>query len=275
MMIGLGYRSHMSSIACPLCGVLDVDEWFNLERGVIYRCSSAGCGLGFLGVQPTDDELAGYYDEYYYPDHGSGAVFENSTVSKMEQHFSALDERVGLRGKAVLDYGCGVGNFLEVASRSGAEPVGLEYDDVARREAEAKGFRVAKTIDELEPGTFDFVYMNDVIEHLRDPVTDLREIRLRLKPNGVLFVVTMNMRGLKPRLRGKKWDVVTNPTHLWFYDETSLTATLRRSGYDDIEVQRWPVHFDHHGGARRLLQTALQRRGLDASLRMVVRPGNS
>ncbi len=180
----------------------------------------------------------------------------------MDQHFAALDERVGLRGKVVLDYGCGVGNFLEVARRSGVEPVGLEYDDVARREAEAKGFRVAKTIDELDQGMFDFVYMNDVIEHLRDPVADLREIRLRLKPDGVLFVVTMNMRGLKPRMRGKKWDVVTNPTHLWFYDETSLTVTLHKSGYDKSEVQRWPVHFDHHGGARRLLQTVLQRRGL-------------
>jgi len=266
--------ARVADHSCSLCGTPSAGPWYELPRGLIRRCCNPSCGLGFLETQPDDVELGRYYDEYYYPEHGGGGVFENSTPSKLVQHFAALDDRVGLRGKAVLDYGCGVGNFLEVASASGAEPVGSEYDDVARREAQAKRFRVVKTIDELEPEMFDFVYMNDVIEHLRDPVADLGEIRRRLKPDGVLFVVTMNMRGIKPRLRGKKWDVVTNPTHLWFYDETSLAATLHKSGYENLEVQRWPVHFDHHRGARRMLQTVLQRRGLDASLRMLARPGN-
>ena len=265
----------MSTDHCALCARSGTIRWFDLPRGVIRRCTNEECGLGFLETQPDDDELARYYDEYYYPEHGAGAVFENSTLSKMQQHFVALDARVGLRGKSVLDYGCGVGNFLEVARRMGAESIGLEYDDVARREAEAKGFRVAKTIDEFSAATFDVVYMNDVIEHLRDPVAALHEICHRLKPGGALFVVTMNMSGLKPRLRGKKWDVVTNPTHLWFYDETSLRATLRKAGYDGIEVQRWPVDFDHHGRARRRLQRLLQERGLDASLRMIARPAGS
>jgi SAM-dependent methyltransferase len=253
---------------CALCGT-DSRSWFVLPRGTIARCANRDCGLGYLEVQPSDDELAALYEEYYYPEHGGAGVFENSTMSKSEQHLAALDERVGLRDKRVLDYGCGVGNFLAVARRHGVRIEGLEFDDVGRAAAESKGFRVEKSIEAFEPESFEFVYMNDVIEHLRDPVADLARIRERIRPGGALFVVTMNMKGLTPRVRGAKWGVVTNPTHLWFYDETSLSASLRRAGFDRIEVQRWPVVFDHHGPARRLAQRTLQATGLDGSLRML------
>jgi SAM-dependent methyltransferase len=128
---------------------------------------------------------------------------------------------------------------------------------------------VKKTTEAFDEGSFDLVYMNDVIEHLRDPVSEIDAIRRRIVPGGAIFVVTMNMRGLTPRLRGAKWGVVTNPTHFWFYDETSLTATLRAAGFDRMEVQRWPVTFDHHGAVRRVAQRALQASGLDASLRVL------
>lgn len=259
----------MASAACPLCAYPSCAVWFELERGRIDRCAGGACGLGFLAEQPDDDQLAAFYEEYYYPEHGGAGVFENSTSSKGEQHFAALDARLTLAGKRLLDYGCGVGVFLDVARRHGVEAEGLEFDDHGRSAAEQRGFRVVKTADQLPPASFDLVYLNDVIEHLRDPVAGLRTIRELLVPGGALFVATMNMRGLKPRVAGAKWDVVTNPTHLWFYDETSLRRTLVEAGYADVEVQRWPVQFDHHGRGRRALQRVLQRTGLDGSLRML------
>ena len=256
-------------LSCPLCKSASPVAWFELERGVIYRCKVDVCGLGFIDPQPTDDELERFYDEYYYPDHGVDAVFANSTISKSEQHFEALDARIGLRERELLDYGCGLGNFLDVVRVHGGSASGVEFDDAGRAAAISKRFRVEKTIDAYGDDSFDVVYMNDVIEHLREPVEDLAEIRRRIKPGGVLFVVTMNINGLKSRIIGDRWDVVTNPTHLWFYDETSLTATLGKAGFNRVELQRWPVHFDHHGRGRRLVQRVLQARGWDASLRML------
>jgi 2-polyprenyl-3-methyl-5-hydroxy-6-metoxy-1,4-benzoquinol methylase len=258
----------MTATPCPVCNATTT-VWFELERGRIRRCSSRSCGIGFLEQQPDDEELSSLYRQYYYPGHCGEAAFVNSTVLKSKQHLSALDDRFGLTSSSVLDYGCGEGVFLGVAREHGVSVAGVEFDDVGRATATARGFHVEKSIDSFESGSIDFVYMNDVIEHLRDPVSDLAAIRSRLTANGAIFVVTMNMRGLSPRLRGAKWDVVTNPTHFWFYDERSLAETLRRAGFDRTEVQRWPVRFDHHGLIRGLTQRLLQSTGLDASLRMI------
>ena len=109
--------------------------WFVTPHARILRCGSRNCGLGFVEDQPSDEQLGSYYEEFYYPEHGGDPVFENSTDSKMEQHFSFLDDRLDLKDKTLLDYGCGVGGFLEVARTNGCDTMGVEYDDVARSSA--------------------------------------------------------------------------------------------------------------------------------------------
>jgi SAM-dependent methyltransferase len=252
---------------CPLCAGGRSSVWFQLPHATIRHCEQTDCGLGFLAAQPDDAQLEEYYRSLYYPVDGHQSAIENSTKHKAEQHFARLDSQVGLRGSVLLDYGCGVGTFLTVAARNGVDAVGVEFDDVGRALAQQHGLRVEKSIHAFDDGSIDTIYMNDVIEHLRDPVADLREARAKLKPAGSIFVVTMNMRGLKARVAKTKWDVISNPTHLWFYDRTSLRRTLEAAGFVGIEFDTSPVVFEHHGAARRSFQRLLQRARLDSSLR--------
>ena len=258
---------------CPLCAGGRSVVWFELPHATIKRCVSRECGLGFLDAQPDDSELEQHYRTLYYPDDGNQSAIENSTELKAEQHVARLAAQAEVAGAEVLDYGCGIGTFLNVADRHGAQVSGVEFDDVGRAAAQALGFRVEKSIAEYDDGSIDTIYMNDVIEHLRDPVADLREARTKLKPGGAIFVVTMNMRGLKARIAKTKWDVISNPTHLWFYDRTSLRRTLEAAGFSGIDFDSSPVVFDHHGPARRVAQRALQFARLDSSLRVLSRAG--
>lgn len=253
---------------CPLCDA-ESRSWFELERGLIVRCTSDECGLGWLVAQPDDATLEKLYDEFYYPEHGGAGVFANSSNAKYEQHYKALDRLVSLRGKRLLDYGCGAGGFLHIARREGAEAMGIEFDDTGRQIAARDGLTVVKSLADVDDATFDFIYMNDVIEHLRNPVAELALLRERLRPGGSIFVVTMNMRSVSARLRRARWHIVTNPTHLWFYDETSLSRTLITAGFVQPTVQRWAVVFDHHGRLQRRAQQTLQQLGLDGSLRFL------
>jgi 2-polyprenyl-3-methyl-5-hydroxy-6-metoxy-1,4-benzoquinol methylase len=259
---------------CPLCASSDLEDWYVLERGLIRRCQNRECGLGFLVQQPDETQLVQLYADHYYPRDDASPDFDNSTTAKAEQHFEALDGVVGLVGRRVLDYGCGAGRFLRVARARGAHVFGVEFDEEARRQAVEHGIDVRDTIETFKPSSIDVVYMNDVIEHLRDPVRDLGQIRSRLRPGGAIFVVTMNMDSLTARVRRDSWHIVTNPTHFWFYDELSLRRTLRSAGFVKLTVERWPVRFDHHGPVRSRAQKALQRVGLDASLRMLAWRGD-
>ena len=257
---------------CPLCGSLYASK-YNLPHTDIVCCTSKMCGLTFAKTQPSDEKLHELYNALYYIEGDEGARHAekpNSDLFKFKQHFSVLDKKIGLRGKRVLDYGCGIGNFLEVAQAHGvSEAMGVEVNERAREIALRKGLRVEEAIAEYNDDVADIVYMNDVIEHLRNPVDTLREIRRVLAPNGVLFVVTMNINGLKARLLKKKWDLVTDPTHFYFYDFKSLCKTLKEAGFNTVSEERFVVNFSHHGLSRRILQRALVNFGLDTGLKLL------
>ena len=214
------------------------------------------------------------YDNLYYleeDEEASQSEKPNSDFFKFRQHFSALDRKIGLRGKKILDYGCGVGKFLEIARDGGVtEAMGIELNERARKWACGKGFRVEKAIDQYESAIFDLVYMNDVVEHLRDPVAILREVGRVLTSNGILFAVTMNVNGLKARLLKDRWDLIADPTHFYFYNPKSLRRTLKEAGFERVSEERFVVDFSHHNLPRRILQRVLLRFGLDTGLKMLV-----
>ena len=261
-----------NSLNCPLCGA-ESSLTYRLGHTDIARCRSRDCGLMFTTTQPTESELQGIYNGLYY---GEGditteaAEMPNSDDYKFRQHAAEIDHLCGLRNKRILDYGCGIGNFLHVAREMGAAEVcGVELNERARRVAHGRGFRVEPTINNFEDEYFDIIYMNDVIEHLRDPVGALKIAKGKLIKNGLLVVITMNVDGAKAKLLRSKWSLITDPTHFYFYNPASLARTLEDAGFEDIELAKWEVDFSHHGFIRKLLQRILVAAGQDTGLKML------
>jgi SAM-dependent methyltransferase len=257
-------------LVCPLCGA-DSKLRFTVPTSPIRTCLAPDCGLVFAERQPTEQELNAYYTQLYYPKHSAETpIKRQSDQAKLRQHLGAIARRVDLSGLRVLDVGCGMGNLLEVASSMGArEAVGLEINDEARSLARSRGYEVVASLGELAGRAFDLIYMNDVIEHLRQPWAYCHGLHELLADEGHFFAVTGDVDGLKSRLLGKHWDIMQDPTHLYFFSQQSLTRTLQWAGYRNTETLRFPVDFSHHGFARRLLQRVLVRSGLDSSLKVI------
>src|SRR6266576_6155793 len=99
-----------------------------------------------------------------------------------------------LKGKLVLDVGCGMGRFAEVATRWGARVVGIDLSlasEVAAKNLADRDF-VAFQADVFSlpfaPESFDIIYSVGVLHHTPDCEAAVKELDKYLKPGGVLAV---------------------------------------------------------------------------------------
>lgn len=99
--------------------------------------------------------------------------------------------REELAGKWILDAGCGAGRFLDVASQTEAEVVGIDISsaiDAAKENLKDRAnvnFIQASIYDlPFRDGTFDFVYCIGVIQHTPDPQKTIASLPRLVKENG-------------------------------------------------------------------------------------------
>ena len=99
---------------------------------------------------------------------------------------------------AVLDYGCGAGEFINAVQAR--RRIGVDAREPARETLDAEiEFRVPAGvhIPQIEDGSVDVVFCSNLLEHLpdRETVTALLlELRRVLRPDGRLLVLGPNLR---------------------------------------------------------------------------------
>jgi SAM-dependent methyltransferase len=100
------------------------------------------------------------------------------------------DLRLPARAK-ILDAGCGSGrNMVELARHGDVTGVELSATSVCLARERSAGEVVEGSVLEMpfEGGTFDLAVSLDVIEHLEDDLTALRELRRVVAPGGALLI---------------------------------------------------------------------------------------
>jgi SAM-dependent methyltransferase len=269
-----------AAAVCPLC-LSPASPWPAPRAASLCRCRNRVCSLTFVHPQPSDEALAAAYDGFYYPrgPAESDVVFSPTPMAVAERVALAVSERFGITWSlaTVLDFGCGDGRVVTVFTKRGAAVWGLEPNPRAREQAAGVlGGRVYRSLEHLRSQgggiRFDFVFMEQVIEHLRDPVRTLSELRMSVNRSAVLYVGTPNAGGANAAFLGSRWREMQNPTHLWFFNWRSLVRALGAAGWREPTRLIGGFRYPTAGVLRGAVQRALGWAGLEGALRVTARP---
>lgn len=137
-----------------------------------------------------------------------------------------------LNGK-VLDYGCGIGNFLAYRDNTigvDINPNNIEYCRSLGRNA----IITQKDIIPFEDKSFDGVIMDNVLEHI--PICDtnpiLKEVNRVLRPFGNLLIGVPGEKGY-----------ASDADHKHYYDKAELLELLSRHNFAPKRIQHLPFYF--------------------------------
>jgi len=187
---------------------------------------------------PSEEFLASIYRDKAYYEGGQGSIgfrdyssLEPARRRMFGRHLTRIEKEVGV-GR-ILDVGCANGDFLKVARGRGWSVFGAD-PSVARAQVEAEGIQlVGTTVHDvtLEEASLDAITFWDVLEHVVDPIADLRRARELLKPGGILALTVPDSANFLARASGRRWfGYKTAGEHLQFFTHPSLSTAFEKAG---------------------------------------------
>jgi 2-polyprenyl-3-methyl-5-hydroxy-6-metoxy-1,4-benzoquinol methylase len=234
MMISMSTTGTDNTPCCLLCGSAARSEFVKFNKE-FYTCPT--CGLGFIHPPPEPDDIIKLYDQSYYDPWGIGGA-DNATERMKKATFhdklDAIERFVPAKGR-ILDIGCATGFFLDAARERGWEVYGVElsaYSSTIARNKLGNDRIITGTVEEAgyENGSFDVVVMTDVIEHVVNVQSFVKEVARILKPNGVTAITTPDPLSLSCRMLGQLWPHY-KLEHLVYFTPRALSVLLEPSGF--------------------------------------------
>jgi 2-polyprenyl-3-methyl-5-hydroxy-6-metoxy-1,4-benzoquinol methylase len=254
-------RPSDKGFACPVCGSPDASDYLRLNPYELRRCQR--CELIVTVPQLSSSELDAFYNCGYYSDKDGRrfTVAAGQSSFRFFRFLRALRVRGMLgsvRGKHILDVGCGNGYMLAWLKRWGAEVHGTQLSKSAVRFARKRlGLSSVFLGDISKAGYpddyFDFISLYHVLEHVEDPLEQLRECRRVLKTRGWLSVEVPNAGGLSARRLKEYWLAWDVPRHRVHFTLKTLKALAQRSRLSTVRS----THFSIEQSPAVLLQSVI------------------
>ncbi len=235
--------SVLATRPCPLTGgceaivVADRDRHGAPLRNVMAR----GSGLIYVDPLPVED-LAKFYREDYRLSYKQSFVPKAKHIHRAGR--VALERLGHSRGAArpgmhTLDIGAGGGEWVYLMKRLGCEARGVEpnlgYGSFAKDHYGVDVFLGMYQETDFAEQSFDLLSLFQVLEHLADPVEDLRRMARYLKPGGLFLVEVPDI--LFPGMRFEhKW----HEGHLHGFDALTLEAVAAKAGLRKRSVEVLP-----------------------------------
>jgi SAM-dependent methyltransferase len=196
-------------------------------------------------------DTADYFDHPYFKLRRALTMRQRQRCNDVFQRLSAVVEINRLRGQPMLDVGCDTGAFLRAAKEAfGIVPFGIDVNKKAVETALHDGVEAyAATLEDApeELKNFPLVTAIDLIEHVPDPELFLYQLLKRVRPGGLVYIETPNIRSMVYRF-GQLFSTITGgrpaglferlfpPQHVQYFTVQSFRALAERTGFNVVQL---------------------------------------
>lgn len=215
-------------------GFLTEKESDDDRKSEFHVCQCQECGLVQIPGKPVA----------YYKDVIRATEVSEEMKDFRRGQFSGWIERYGLKGKKIIEIGCGRGEYMNIMAEQPVELYGMEHNPESVKTALKNGLRVVEGYPE-EPddvsnqGFFDGFYVLNFLEHVPEPKRFLHSIYNGLTAQGVGIVEVPNFN----MILEKKLFSEFIRDHLMYFTKQTLRILLECSGFEVLEIRE--VWYDY------------------------------
>ncbi len=236
----------VETVACYLCGATSGTTLVDDPPFRVILCDR--CELGYTSPRIRADRIQDIYNLGYFSSESATDFGYASYADDREGFERTFDLKARIVQRhlpegRVLEVGCAAGFFLDALRKRGFEVHGLEVSESILTHA-----RDVLKLPNLflgtlanypgPPGSFDGVLMWDVIEHMTDPILELRRVRALLKPRGLVFLQTQDLSSLTRKVLGSRWTHFKQLEHIYHFSPKTIRVLLDRAGFEVLEIRK-------------------------------------
>jgi hypothetical protein len=235
-----------------------LQTWLDRVEPMVTGCPR--CGHCWYRVQPSPEQLM----QMYAAARPFSAASENPDAGASARRLQEMTRLRAVVGRerakpTLLDYGSGHGRWTVAAAKAGFRVTAFE-PSTERSESTQPGFELVHDLKALRGRRFDAIQLEQVLEHVSDPLQTLRGLRDLCSSTTVIRVTVPNL--LRAQEGSEVWQrwpydgssphILAPFEHLHAFTPRSLRLLVRLAGFRPLLGLRvWRYYPDQR--LRRLL----------------------
>ena len=206
-----------------------ISSWIENIQPILMECIN--CQHIFYKTNPSEDQLTSMYASMNREDQENKEP--NAQMINVMRNMKKITNK---KKPLLLDWGAGFCLWSEAAYRTGFEVVAYEPNDF--RATKSTHYELCTNSSDLKNSKFDFILCEQVLEHVKNPFSFMKEIISCMHDDTILRITVPNIHrsGNKKNMinewpyNGKNNHILAPYQHLHGFNQSSLEHLIKRSG---------------------------------------------
>jgi 2-polyprenyl-3-methyl-5-hydroxy-6-metoxy-1,4-benzoquinol methylase len=241
------HKTSLVEVPCPACGNNHGGQSFEKYGFSHKKCNH--CLTVWCSPRPTEQLLSEYYNHSEATKYWTQLLVATDSERKAVQYTPRVNHIISIledynkenaMNNIAVDLGAGSGAFALSLKQTQffSDVIAIDFDQDCCKTCENYGLNTMQgSVELIEDSTASLISMNDMVEHLFDPENFLTQCWEKLIHGGAISIACPNGEGFDYQIMKEMTVNVTPPEHLNYFNPSSLTRLLEKTGFNVISVE--------------------------------------